>query len=220
MRITKVKNGHYAKVLSPEFTGVIARIYEEIRQRKKEDELQKKNFEDQRLKADTIASRIATISIRYEEMDTILKRLFPRDESKSYIDRPLEVDGAIKAHNFISTTEGDAPLVVESRQLVRNLNAEYIGGKSVAEFETELNMQAEGIKSRMDARLAEELTGLEEDYAPKAHVGAGGPGVHPYATTDQAGFMSDLDKLKLDKLVISETPPENPKVGQVWIETR
>lgn len=218
MRITKIRDGHYAKVLSPELTGVIARLYEEIRARKREDAIQAENFQEQKTKADTVASRIASISTRYEEMDAILKRLFPVDETKAFIDRSLEVEGTVKANTFVSATEDAAPFTVASQEMVKNLNAEFINGKTVAEFETSLETKAVAINERLDVRLDEERDISENRYAPASHVNAAGPGVHPHATESTSGFMSDVDKKKMNKFSISETAPLNPTLKQVWMD--
>ena len=58
------------------------------------------------------------------------------------------------------------------------------------------------------------------DAAPSSHVSSGG-GAHAVATASAAGFMSAADKAKLDGLsiTVSATPPTNPKIGDLWVDT-
>lgn len=53
--------------------------------------------------------------------------------------------------------------------------------------------------------------GHTHSYAPLSHVGAGGDGQHPDATTGTSGFMAPADKAKLDSVAAGAEP--NP--GQV-----
>ena len=50
--------------------------------------------------------------------------------------------------------------------------------------------------------------------APAAHA-------HADATPSAAGFLSAEDKAKLDALsiTVSATPPTNPKIGDLWVDT-
>ena len=50
--------------------------------------------------------------------------------------------------------------------------------------------------------------------APAAHG-------HANATPSAAGFMSAQDKAKLDGLsiTVSATPPPNPNIGDLWVDT-
>ena len=58
------------------------------------------------------------------------------------------------------------------------------------------------------------------DATPSSHVSSGG-GAHAVATASAAGFMSAADKAKLDALSITvgATPPTNPKIGDLWVDT-
>ena len=49
---------------------------------------------------------------------------------------------------------------------------------------------------------------------PAAHT-------HANATPSAAGFMSAQDKAKLDGLsiTVSATPPANPNIGDLWVDT-
>lgn len=49
---------------------------------------------------------------------------------------------------------------------------------------------------------------------PAAHA-------HADATPSAAGFMSAADKAKLDALsiTVSATPPANPNIGDLWVDT-
>ena len=50
---------------------------------------------------------------------------------------------------------------------------------------------------------------------PAAHT-------HSNATPSAAGFMSAQDKAKLDGLptiTVSATPPPNPNIGDLWVDT-
>lgn len=218
MRITKIRDGHYAKVLSPELNGLVGRLYEEIRQRKEEDAQQVANLQEQKVKTDIMANRIATVSIRYEEMDVILNRLFPADDTNAFLDRSLEAKGSVKAEVFVSTTENGAPFAVASQEIVENLNAEFIGGHSYAEFETSMNEKEVGINQRLDARLLEEREVSDENYVASEHVGSSGAEVHAPATEAKAGFMSEIDKAKLNKVTISATAPASPADRQIWFD--
>jgi hypothetical protein len=44
---------------------------------------------------------------------------------------------------------------------------------------------------------------------------------HVNATPSAAGFMSAQDKAKLDALsiTVSATPPANPNIGDLWVDT-
>ena len=44
---------------------------------------------------------------------------------------------------------------------------------------------------------------------------------HANATPSAAGFMSAADKAKLDSLsiTVSATPPANPNIGDLWVDT-
>jgi hypothetical protein len=50
--------------------------------------------------------------------------------------------------------------------------------------------------------------------APSVHA-------HANATHSAAGFMSAQDKAKLDALsiTVSATPPANPNIGDLWVDT-
>ena len=62
--------------------------------------------------------------------------------------------------------------------------------------------------------LAQAIGADMKGKAPSAHS-------HASATPSAAGFMSAGDKAKLDALsiTVSATPPANPNIGDLWVDT-
>ena len=62
--------------------------------------------------------------------------------------------------------------------------------------------------------LAQAIGADMKDKAPSVHA-------HADATPSAAGFMSAQDKTKLDALsiTVSATPPANPNIGDLWVDT-
>ena len=69
----------------------------------------------------------------------------------------------------------------------------------------------------LESRLVAAFQAVAADMKGKA------PSVHPHvnATPSAAGFMSAQDKAKLDALSITvgATPPPNPNIGDLWVDT-
>lgn len=69
----------------------------------------------------------------------------------------------------------------------------------------------------LQERLTALVTAIGADMKGKA------PSVHTHAnaTHSAAGFMSAQDKSKLDALsiTVSATPPANPNIGDLWVDT-
>ena len=69
----------------------------------------------------------------------------------------------------------------------------------------------------LQERLTALVTAIGADMkgkAPSEHA-------HANATPSAAGFMSAADKAKLDGLsiTVSATPPPNPNIGDLWVDT-
>ena len=69
----------------------------------------------------------------------------------------------------------------------------------------------------LQERLTALVTAIGADMkgkAPSEHA-------HANATPSAAGFMSSADKAKLDALSITvgATPPLNPNIGDLWVDT-
>ena len=69
----------------------------------------------------------------------------------------------------------------------------------------------------LQERLTALVTAIGADMkgkAPSEHA-------HANATPSAAGFMSAEDKAKLDALsiTVSATPPANPNIGDLWVDT-
>ena len=69
----------------------------------------------------------------------------------------------------------------------------------------------------LQERLTALVTAIGADMkgkAPSEHA-------HANATPSAAGFMSSADKAKLDALsiTVSATPPANPNIGDLWVDT-
>ena len=62
--------------------------------------------------------------------------------------------------------------------------------------------------------LAQAIGADMKGKAPSVHA-------HANATPSAAGFMSAQDKAKLDALsiTVSATPPANPNIGDLWVDT-
>ena len=62
--------------------------------------------------------------------------------------------------------------------------------------------------------LAQAIGADMKGKAPSEHA-------HANATPSAAGFMSAEDKAKLDALsiTVSATPPANPNIGDLWVDT-
>ena len=69
----------------------------------------------------------------------------------------------------------------------------------------------------LQERLTALATAIGADMKGKAASTHG----HANATPREAGFMSAGDKAKLDALTItvSATPPANPNIGDLWVDT-
>ena len=69
----------------------------------------------------------------------------------------------------------------------------------------------------LQERLTALATAIGADMKGKAASTHG----HANATPSVAGFMSAGDKAKLDALTItvSATPPANPNIGDLWVDT-
>ena len=232
MRIAQTSDGRYVKVLSPQMQGLIGRLYEEIRQRKETDARHDETLATHENQMELISSQMETMLIRYAEITDILRRLFPEDEPVANIDRALEVNGSVKAKTFISTSTDTPAFTVSNNLLIENLNAEFIQGQSLQDLYNTMDEKVEALNQDVTERMDEYAEYVEQHYAPIEHVNAGGPGVHPYATYELAGFMSPLDKLHHDQMkqkldtfelpggiLIGSNAPEQPKLMQVWIDT-
>ena len=70
----------------------------------------------------------------------------------------------------------------------------------------------------LQERLTALATAIGVDMKGKAASTHG----HANATPSVAGFMSAGDKAKLDAITItvSATAPTNPKIGDLWVDTR
>ena len=69
----------------------------------------------------------------------------------------------------------------------------------------------------LQERLTALATAIGADMKGKAPSGHS----HANATPSTAGFMSSADKAKLDALsiTVSATPPANPNIGDLWVDT-
>ena len=69
--------------------------------------------------------------------------------------------------------------------------------------------------------LQERLTSLAEAIGADMKGKASSVHAHANATPSAAGFMSSADKAKLDALsiTVSATPPANPNIGDLWVDT-
>ena len=69
--------------------------------------------------------------------------------------------------------------------------------------------------------LQERLTSLAEAIGTDMKGKAPSVHAHANATPSAAGFMSAQDKTKLDALsiTVSATPPANPNIGDLWVDT-
>ena len=69
--------------------------------------------------------------------------------------------------------------------------------------------------------LQERLTSLGEAVGTDMKGKAPSVHAHADATPSAAGFMSAQDKTKLDALsiTVSATPPANPNIGDLWVDT-
>ena len=69
----------------------------------------------------------------------------------------------------------------------------------------------------LQERLTALVTAIGADMKGKAASTHG----HANATPSVAGFMSAGDKAKLDGLsiTVSATPPTNPNIGDLWVDT-
>ena len=70
--------------------------------------------------------------------------------------------------------------------------------------------------------LQERLTALATAIGIDMKGKASSVHAHANATPSAAGFMSSADKAKLDALSITvgATPPPNPNIGDLWVDTR
>ena len=69
--------------------------------------------------------------------------------------------------------------------------------------------------------LQERLTALATAIGIDMKGKASSVHAHANATPSAAGFMSSADKAKLDALsiTVSATPPANPNIGDLWVDT-
>ena len=69
--------------------------------------------------------------------------------------------------------------------------------------------------------LQERLTALATAIGIDMKGKASSVHAHANATPRAAGFMSSADKAKLDALsiTVSATPPANPNIGDLWVDT-
>ena len=69
--------------------------------------------------------------------------------------------------------------------------------------------------------LQERLTSLAEAIGTDMKGKASSAHAHANATPSAAGFLSAQDKAKLDALSITvgATPPPNPNIGDLWVDT-
>ena len=69
--------------------------------------------------------------------------------------------------------------------------------------------------------LQERLTALATAIGADMKGKASSVHAHANATPSAAGFMSSADKAKLDALsiTVSATPPANPNIGDLWVDT-
>ena len=69
--------------------------------------------------------------------------------------------------------------------------------------------------------LQERLTALATAIGVDMKGKASSVHAHANATPSAAGFMSSADKAKLDALsiTVSATPPANPNIGDLWVDT-
>lgn len=232
MRIVQTSDGRYIKILNPQLQGVIGRLYGEITERKAADGNYDSVLNSHQNQMTIITTQMETMLIRYAEITDILRKLFPEDEPIATIDRPLLVDGSVKAGTFISIEGTLPPLTVTSQALVKHLNVEFLNGHSLDNVHTTMDEKINALDVDVTNRIGDVNTYNNTHYAPIEHVNAGGPGVHPYATITVAGFMSPIDKNDHDKMKaqtdlinlpggmsIGSSTPVAPKVMQVWIDT-
>lgn len=225
MRIAQTADGRYVKILSPQMQGMIGRLYKEVNDRKSSDDQQNANIQNQSNKIGILTSQVDAMTIRYTEMTDILRRMFPENEPIAVIEKPLEVNGSVKATTFVSTETEDAPFSVASTALNQNLNAEFLNGNSLTDVHQTMDNKVQDLNDDVTDRFTLAKQQADADYAPIDHVNAAGPGVHPVATQTVEGFMSASDKLKLDRMelpggmIISNTAPVAPRLQQIWIDT-
>ena len=69
--------------------------------------------------------------------------------------------------------------------------------------------------------LQERITALAQAVGTDMKGKAPSVHAHADATPSAAGFMSAQDKTKLDALsiTVSATPPANPNIGDLWVDT-
>lgn len=224
MRIAQTEGGRYIKVLSPQEEGMVGRLYKEIQDRKASDASTNQSLDNQSNQIGVLSSQVDSMTIRYAEISNILSRMFPENEPIAVIEKPLEVNGSVKATTFISTETDNPPFSVASQGLNKNLNAEFINSKSLDDLEDIMDEKVLALDTTLSGRMDDAKEQADKDYAPMSHVNAGGPGVHPYATELEAGFMSPEDKQKCNRIdlpggiVASYEAPQTPLDKQLWID--
>lgn len=242
MRIAQTTDGRYVKVLSPQFQGMIGRMYQEVKERKEQGETFSEKFIDHENKMLLMTDQIDTMQIRYNEISSTVNQMFPENELVAVIDRPLRIEGDIRGTAFHSTTVVEPPMTVLSSLMVNNLNAHYIGGVDLAGLTAVMDEKDSALNAFLLAEIRDVETRTKAGYAPISHINAAGVGVHPYADYSLGGFMSPVDKKWIDDtrdnlaeelvkientgniilpagIILSDTTPSSPVRNMVWIDT-
>lgn len=219
-RIEQMPNGTYVKTLTYLEKSLIARLYQEISERKQDVE----NLTGRIVKVEEslLALKVKTDEhqARLGELEKKMNKLF--GGSEAVIDRPLRVFGVVEAPFFRSTRTDGPPLEVASSMLVRKLNAEFLQGKTPSDFvpaehrgkggteehplvnETTAGFMSPEEHIKLKAFQDASAYALKSDQDQLAqtvsdHIGSGGD-AHALATPSQHGFMSAEDKAYLDSL--------------------
>lgn len=238
MKVIQLNSNWYVKTLGKDMQLLIARLYDEVRQRKEKDERYEKRIQSVEEKTNTTRSELDILFLHFQDVAARLRGMFPVNEPIAYFDRSVTIKGKLKVDSIIISSN-QLPIELPTNQLIPNLNAEYFSGKNIDQVYSEILKKADQtMNERVNYEksfLLSEINSLRsyvnENFARISHVGARGSGVHGNATHTEDGFMSAQDKQdhdamkqKLDTfnlpggIDIGHFAPPSPKVMQVWID--
>jgi hypothetical protein len=130
-----------------------------------------------------------------------------------------KIDTKISDHNLIKTAHGlISPTAINDFMIASGIGT--WSKKTLDEVKNILGVVDETDILAITNPLYAPLSHTHSDYAPIEHVGSGGE-AHSLATISLAGFMSSVDKAKLDdidgsKIILKEgSTPSTPAAGQV-----
>lgn len=238
MKVVQLNSNWYVKTLGKDMQLLIARLYDEVRQRKEKDERHEMRLQSVEEKTNTTRSQLDILFLHFQDVASRLKSMFPINEPIAYFDRAVIIKGKLKVDSIIISSN-QLPIELPTNQLIPNLNAEYFDGKKISQVYSEILTSANNtMNERVNYEksfLLSEINSLrsyvDKKFVPLAHVGARGSGVHGNATYEEDGFMSAQDKQDHDamkqKLSTFDLPgginigyfaPSSPKAMQVWID--